>query len=102
MQVMKTVNSSNNITTPLLKERTLFLQTKQSGYKYFNKTYVFKSHGKIYFIAGPTFFWQKTIDTSKKIDTLGNIEREGRTYEIKKQEYVGATIRCSKKGDFSS
>jgi len=88
MQIMKTLNSSNNITTPLLKERTTFLQKNESGYKYFNKTYVFKSHGNIYFISGPLFFWQKTIDTSKKIDTLGNIERDGHTYEIKKQEYL--------------
>jgi len=99
MQAMKTLNSSNNITTPLLKERTTFLQKNESGYKYFNKTYVFKSHGNIYFISGPVFFWQKTIDTSKKIHTLGDIHREGRNYEIKRPEYVGATIRYSKKGD---
>ena len=51
MQIMKNLNSSNNITTRLLTERTLFLQKNESGYKYFNKTYLFKSHGKIYIIS---------------------------------------------------
>ncbi len=67
---MKKLESSNNITTPLLKEWTAFLQNNESGYKYFNKTYLFKSHGNIYIISGPLFFRQKTIATSKKIDTL--------------------------------
>lgn len=99
MQVMKTLSSSNNITTPLLKERTLFLQKNESGYKYFNKTYIFKSHGKIYIISGPLFFWEKTIDTTKKIDTLGDISFKGQTYTIDKKEYLGATLRFPKKGD---
>jgi hypothetical protein len=88
MQVMKTLDRSNNITTPLLKERTKFLQDNESGYKYFNTTYLFKSHGKIYFISGPKTFREKTIDRSKKISTLGNIAREGKNYEIEKKEYI--------------
>ena len=99
MQVMKTLQISNNITTPLLKERTTFLQNNESGYKYFNKTYVFKSHSKIYYISGPNFFWQKTIATSHKITKLGNINREGQTYEIDKKEYLEATIRFPQKND---
>lgn len=99
MQVMKTINSSNNITTPLLKERTVFLQKNESGYKYFNKTYVFKSHGNIYIVSGPLFFWQKTIDKSHIIDTLGDITREGQKYELNKKEYLGAILRFPKKGD---
>jgi len=99
IQVMKTLQSSNNITTPLLKERTIFLQKNESGYKYFNKTYVFKSHGNIYLISGPIFFWQKTIDSSRKITKLGKINREGQTYEIDKKEYLEATIRFPKKDD---
>lgn len=99
MQVMKTLASSNNITTPLLKERTMFLQKNESGYKYFNKTYVFKSHGNIYFISGPMFFWQKTIDTSHTITTLGNISREGKIYTIDKKEYIGGIIRFPQKWD---
>lgn len=99
VQVMKTLDKSNNITTPLLKERTTFLQKNESGYKYFNKTYVFKSHGKIYFIAGPTFFRQKTIDTSYKITKLEKIDREWKIYEIDKQEYINTTLRFPKKWD---
>ncbi len=99
MQAMKTLNSSNNITTPLLKERTNFLQENESGYKYFNKTYLFKSHGNIYLISGPTFFWQKTIASSEKIHKLGESNREGGKYKIQKKEYLGATLRFPQKGD---
>lgn len=99
LQAMKTLDSSNNITTPLLKERTKFLQENESGYKYFNKTYLFKSHGKIYFISAPTFFWQKTIVPAEKISKLGDINQEGQTYEINKKEYLWATLRFPKKGD---
>ncbi len=99
MKVMKTLNSSNNITTTLLKERTLFLKKNESGYKYFNKTYVFKSHGKIYIISGPLFFWKKTIDAEKTINTLGNVTRKGQTYTIDKKEYLDTILRFPKKGD---
>ena len=99
IEMMKKLESSNNITTPLLKEWTTFLQKNESGYKYFNKTYLFKSHGKIYIISGPTFFRQKTIDTSKKITTLGNMNREGQIYDINKREYLWAILRFPQKGD---
>lgn len=88
MYIMKTIGKSNNITTPLLNERTTFLQKNESGYKYFNGVYLFKSHGKIYFIAASKLFRQKTIDTKKKITKLGNIAREGKNYEIEKEEYL--------------
>lgn len=99
MHMMKTIGSSNNITTPLLNERTTFLQKNESGYKYFNKTYLFKSHGKIYIIAAQKAFWQKTIDTKKKITKLENRDREGKIYEIDKERYLWATLRFPKKGD---
>ena len=99
MQVMKQLNISSNITTPLLKERSAFLQKNESGYKYFNKTYLFKSHGKIYFISGPLLFWEKTIASSQKITKLWTTTREGQNYEINKKEYIGGSIRFPKKGD---
>ena len=99
MQMMKIIGSANNITTPLLNEWTTFLQKNESGYKYFNKTYLFKSHGKIYLIAAPKAFWQKTIDTKKKITKVENVEQEGNVYEINKEQYLWATLRFPKKGD---
>ncbi len=86
IQIMKKLNISNNITTRLLKERTTFLQKNTSGYKYFNKTYVFKSHGNIYLISAPKFFREKTIDSSKKIDTT-TVER----FPRKEDKYKGKT-----------
>jgi len=70
MQVIKKLNISNNVTTPLLNELTKFLKNSESGYKYFNKTYFFKSHGNIYSISAPKWFWEKTVDSQKKIDIL--------------------------------
>ncbi len=99
MQIMKTIESSNNITAPLLKERTMFLQKNESGYKYFNKIYLFKSHGKIYIISAPKFFRQKMIASAKKIAKVWNIAREGQEYEIHKDEYVWATLRFPRKWD---
>ncbi len=98
LEIMKMLNISNNITTPLLKERTQFLQKNTSGYKYFNKTYFFKSHGNIYIISWPIFFWKKTIDKSYTIHTIQNINREGENITIQK-EYLNATLRFPTTGD---
>jgi len=85
MQVMKKLHITNNITTPLLKELTKFLTNSESGYKYFNKTYLFKSHGNIYLISAPKWFREKNIDSSKKIDTvtLQRFPRKGDRYKGK-------------------
>lgn len=99
MHVMKTLDISNNITAPLLKERTWFLQKNESGYKYFNKTYLFKSHGNIYFISAPQFFRKKTIESKTEIHKLWEISREGWETNITKKEYLGREIRFPKKGD---
>lgn len=86
IHIMKKLHSSNNITAPLLRERTKFLQDKESGYKYFNKIYLFKSHGNIYFISASKEFWKKTIDSQKKIDTT-TVKR----FPRKEDRYKGKT-----------
>lgn len=85
MQVMKKLHITNNITTPLLKELTKFLTNSESGYKYFNSTYLFKSHGNIYIISAPKWFREKNIDSSKKIDsvTVQRFPRKGDRYKGK-------------------
>jgi tRNA(Ile)-lysidine synthetase-like protein len=79
MAMMKKLHISNNITAPLLHELTRFLTKSESGYKYVNKTYVFKSHSNIYIISAPKAFWEKTIDSEKKIDkvTVKRFPRKG-------------------------
>ncbi len=99
LQVMKTLNISNNITTPLLNERKKFLQNNKSGYKYFNKTYVFKSHGNMYFISAPKWFWEKQIEKSKTITMLGQVKRYELTLPITKKEQIGASLRFAKTTD---
>ncbi len=85
MQIMKKLHSSNNVTTPLLKELTNFLNKNESGYKYVNNTYFFKSHGNIYIISAPKEFRKKTIDSEKKIDNLTTkrFPRKGDKYKGK-------------------
>lgn len=67
--MMKQLHIANNVTTPLLNELTKFLKNSESGYKYINGTYLFKSHGNIYIISAPKAFREKTVDSCKKIDT---------------------------------
>ena len=85
MYVMKKLHISNNITTPLLNELTKFLTNSESGYKYFNTTYLFKSHGNIYIISAPKAFREKTVDSQKKIDTttVKRFPRKGDRYKGK-------------------
>lgn len=85
MQAMKKLHISNNITTPLLNELTKFLKNSESGYKYVNGTYLFKSHKNIYIISAPKAFREKTIDSEKKIDnlTVKRFPRKGDRYKGK-------------------
>jgi|GEM_PF-768342 len=85
MHMMKKLHISNNITTPLLNELTKFLKNSESGYKYVNDTYLFKSHGSIYIISAHKAFWEKTVDSEKKIDnlTVKRFPRKGDRYKGK-------------------
>lgn len=87
MAMMKKLHITNNVTTPLLNELTKFLKNSESGYKYVNKTYLFKSHGNIYIISAPKAFREKTIDSEKKIDTttMKRFPRKGDIYKGKKR-----------------
>jgi hypothetical protein len=85
MAIMKKLHISNNITTPLLNELTKFLKNSESGYKYVNSTYLFKSHGNMYIISAPKAFREKTVDSEKKIDTttVKRFPRKGDRYKGK-------------------
>ena len=87
LAVMKRLHITNNVTTPLLNELTKFLKNSESGYKYVNSTYFFKSHGNIYIISAPKTFREKTIDSEKKIDTttVKRFPRKGDIYKGKKR-----------------
>jgi len=85
LQNMKKLHISNNITTAWLEEIRVFLTTKESGYKYINTTYFFKSHRHIYIISAPKEFRKKTIDSSKKINTTN------KRFPQKEDKYKGKT-----------
>lgn len=54
----------NNVSSALLHELLKFFTTAENGYKYFQATYFFVAHGKIYIIQAPENFWKKTINVS--------------------------------------
>ncbi len=85
VDILNHLHISKNITQRRIQELTNFLNTKTSGYKYFNGTYFFISHGKIYIIKAPKDFRKKTIDTEQKIDRLTKkrFPQPGDTYKRK-------------------
>ena len=57
----------NNISTALLNELSKFFTTADNGYKYFQGTYFFLAHGKIYIIQAPRNFRETYIKKTEKI-----------------------------------
>ena len=56
-----------NVSSAFLNELLQFLQKNTDGYKYFQKTYFFVAHRKIYIIQAPENFRKQTINKTKKI-----------------------------------
>lgn len=99
IQILNMLHIANNTNNARIQELTKFLKTNESGYKFFNKTYFFKSHGNIYIISAPVNFRQKHIDKKHPIHSDEHILREHQTYEISKKEYSNAVLRYPQKGD---
>lgn len=97
--MLNSLGISNNIKTSWIQELTTFLQQKDSGYKYFNNTYFFKSHGQIYIIKGPKLFRKKIIDKAKPIRIGEKGTREGICYDGNKAERKDTVLRYPKIGD---
>lgn len=57
----------NNVSTALLNELMKFFTTAENGYKYFQGTYFFIAHGKIYIIQAPKNFRETYIKKTEKI-----------------------------------
>jgi len=55
--VLRELGIASGVTQKNLKEIVNFLNTKESGYKYFNGTYFFVAHGFLYLIKAPKKFW---------------------------------------------
>jgi hypothetical protein len=99
IQILNMLHIANNTNNARIQELTKFLKINESGYKFFNTTYFFKSHGNIYIISAPVGFRQKHIDKKHPIHSVENILRENQTYEISKKEYINAVLRYPQKGD---
>lgn len=82
IKILNTLGIYNNISSVFLKELTTFLQTAKNWHKYFQKTYFFVAHGKIYIISAPKDFRKKHI-TNKDLDKWYRYPRETDRYKGK-------------------
>jgi tRNA(Ile)-lysidine synthase TilS/MesJ len=61
ISILNQLGICKNISSRFLNDLLIFLQTSHSGYKYFQKTYFFVAHSKIYIIQAPENFRMKYI-----------------------------------------
>ena len=99
LEVFKQLWIANNVSTPLLNEWMKFLKIGESGYKEYQWCYGFLAHGKIYFIAGAPWFWEKRIDKKLPIHKFGSVQRGQDVFEITPAESKNAVIRFPQVGD---
>ncbi|MFA5747867.1 MAG: tRNA lysidine(34) synthetase TilS [Candidatus Absconditabacterales bacterium] len=99
IKVLNELGICKNINSKFINEITNFLQNSSDGYKYFQSTYFFVSHGKIYIISAPKFFRQKYIDKKKLINNLGKIKFENQIFDIDSSKFIGSSLNFPKLGD---
>jgi len=99
INVIKKLWIYKNINSNFIKELHHFIINKDNRFKYFNQTYFWVSHGKIYIIWAPQNFWTKTIDKKVSINKLWNIKLWKLSINIDKKNLIGATIRFPKSWD---
>ena len=76
----------------------LFAQAKD-GQLYSHGRYFWIAHGHRYALAAPSHFWEKSVEKSKKIRTLGAIERYGLHILLDDPQWLGATLRFAQASD---
>lgn len=86
-----------NISSPLLEELQKFFKNSKDWHKYFNKTYFFIAHNKIYIISATKNFWKKTVKNAIK---MWNKETQFWDFNIRPEKILEwATIRYPKSWD---
>lgn len=88
-----------NTNKNFIKELYDFIVNKEDWFKYFNKTYFWISHSKVYIINAPEDFRTKTIDKKLSINKLWNIELWKLSILIDKKDMIWSIIRFPKQWD---
>jgi hypothetical protein len=83
----------------MLIDFTDFLWIKNTGYKYINWVYFFKSYGDIFIIKWEVLFWKKNIEEEKKINSIWLYVLWDFNIEINKKEYKNHILRFYKEWD---
>jgi hypothetical protein len=99
INIIKKLWIYKNINSNFIKELHHFIVNKDNRFKYFNQTYFWVSHGKVYIIWAPENFWTKTIDKKVSINKLWNIKLWKLNINIDKKNLIGTTIRFPKSWD---
>ena len=97
--MLKELKIYSDIGTNFLNELLSFLKTKNDWYKYFNWTYFFVSHSKIYIINWPKLFWERVIDEEMEVKKLWKIKFWDFEIDIKDKNQIWSIIRFSKPKD---
>jgi hypothetical protein len=66
--ILKELKIYGDVNSKFLGELANFLQTKDDWYKYFNWTYFFVAHDKIYLIKWPKLFWEQVVNEKMKVE----------------------------------
>lgn len=93
INIIKKLKIYKNISSSFINELHHFIVNKDNRFKYFNQTYFWVSHGKIYIIWAPQNFWTKTIDKKVSIDTIWNISLGKINIPIENKKMIWSILR---------
>ncbi len=93
IDIIKKLWIYKNTNSNFIKELHHFIVNKNNRFKYFNQTYFWVSHNKIYIIWASQNFWTKSIDKKISINTLGNVTLWKLNVVINQDNFIWSTLR---------
>lgn len=99
INILKNLDIYKNSTQKTINEISNFIRNKEEWFKYFNWTYFFISHKKIYIIQAPKNFWIKSIDKKIPINNLWKTKLWKLDIQILEKECIWWILRFPQKWD---
>lgn len=99
VSILKKLWIYKNINTKFINDLKDFITTKDDWFKYFNQTYFWVSHSKVFIINAPQKFWTKSIDKKVSIDRLWYIILWKIKVYINDKKFVWSILRFPKSWD---
>lgn len=93
LDIIKKLWIYKNVNSNFIKELHNFILNKENWFKYFNQTYFWISHNKIYIIWASKNFWTKTIDKKLTINKLWKISLWKLNIGIDKKDLIWCILR---------